>query len=100
VYRPGLPGFGQSTAPSSNRYTIAEHARVEDALIERPGLYEIRPMVQDWAVRSDGPTRPRGPCNSASAGGKRQVAIHASGSRGRESRRVVKGARRRSRPWG
>jgi haloalkane dehalogenase len=42
------PGFGLSVAPAGYRYTIAEHARVVEGLVDRLGLREVTLMVQDW----------------------------------------------------
>jgi haloalkane dehalogenase len=45
---PDYPGFGLSAAPPGYRYTIAEHARIVERLIEQLDLRDITMMVQDW----------------------------------------------------
>lgn len=45
---PDYPGFGLSTPPDGYGYTVAEHARVIEALVEQLDLRDITLMVQDW----------------------------------------------------
>lgn len=45
---PDLPGFGLSRAPTSYRFTFAEHAAVVEHLILSLNLRGITLMVQDW----------------------------------------------------
>jgi haloalkane dehalogenase len=42
------PGFGLSTAPAGYGFTVAEHARTLEALIEKLDLRDVTMMVQDW----------------------------------------------------
>ncbi len=42
------PGFGQSTGPTSNGFTPAEHSRIVAEFVDRLELRDITIMVQDW----------------------------------------------------
>jgi haloalkane dehalogenase len=42
------PGFGLSTAPAGYRYTVAEHARVVESVVDQLALRDVTLMVQDW----------------------------------------------------